>query len=274
MLFLSHTPAWPLSEFVDNLWFCADSPAHPRERILPSGTIEIVVNLCDDEIRIYDPQHPDCCRKYSGAVVSGPYSRSFVIDPQQHASIAGVHFKPGGGFPFLGVLANELTDMHLDLKLLWGSQAIEFRDRLCQAPTPRKRFHLMEKALAFHLHRSTARHPAVSISLCEFRKVGGVPSVHEVARQVNLSQRRFIEVFSSEVGLTPKLFCRVQRFQQLRALASKTASPDWAQLAADCGYFDQSHMIHEFVTFSGLRPGDYLRQHSDRTLRNHVPIVE
>jgi hypothetical protein len=64
MLYYSHIPAPPLGNFVHTFWACADAPAHPRERILPIGTIELVVNLHDDEVRIYEPARPE---RYSEA---------------------------------------------------------------------------------------------------------------------------------------------------------------------------------------------------------------
>jgi hypothetical protein len=93
---------------------------HSKERIIPSGTIELVINLRENEFRIYDPRHPMRCKRFSGAIVSGTYEGAFVIDVEQHALAIGVHFRPGGAFPFLGVSANELADMHIDLETLWG----------------------------------------------------------------------------------------------------------------------------------------------------------
>jgi AraC-like DNA-binding protein len=61
-----------------------------------------------------------------------------------------------------------------------------------------------------------------------------------------------IEVFKTEVGLTPKLFYRVQRFQRILALMRRVSAPSWSRLALDCGFFDQSHLIRDFVEFSGL----------------------
>lgn len=58
-------------------------------------------------------------------------------------------------------------------------------------------------------------------------------------------------------------------FPFLGALARKTA--DWARIAVDCGYFDQSHLIRDFLEFSGLTPADYLRRQSGQVLPNHVP---
>lgn len=269
MLYRSHTPPPPLGDFIERFWICSDAPPHRRERILPSGTIELVVNLREDEIRIYDPSNTDHCTRMSGAIVSGAYSRFFVIDPLQHASILGVHFKPGGAFPFLGAPAGELADTHVDVEALWGARALELRERLCAAATPAERFSLMERALLSHLRNPPERHGAVPAALDAFGQ-SAEARVRDVAKGVGLSQRRFIQVFAAEVGMTPKLYSRVRRFQRARALARK-AAPDWARIAVDCGYFDQPHLIRDFQEFSGLTPADYLRHQSEQVLPNHVP---
>ncbi len=173
MIYHSVTPSPPLAEFVEWFWQCADDPTHPRERILPSGTIELVINLQENEIRIYDPQHPDTCKNFSGAVVSGPYSRGFLIDPQQHASIVGVHFKPGGAFPFLVVPADKVTDTHIDLENIWGRTAPELRDQLSAAATAGERFSLLEGALTSRLRHSPDRRRPVSIAIEMFAETRG-----------------------------------------------------------------------------------------------------
>jgi AraC-like DNA-binding protein len=278
------TPAPPLGDFVDSFWhYDGYAPPHLKERILPSGTVELVINHRDDEVRIYNPSQPEHCKRFSGALVSGAYRGSFVIDSEQQASIMGVHFRPGGAFPFLGLPAGELLDAHVDLETLWGPSAVELRERLCAAATPEERFRLLEAALAAHLFRPLEHHGAVSMALAAFGRTDGGARVRDVARRVGLSERRFIQVFTAEVGLTPKLFCRVQRFQRARARVRRATAPDWARLAAACGYFDQSHLIRDFRAFSGLSPTDYLRRQNEADdLRrrgehvsdNHLPQSE
>ncbi len=81
MLFRSYVPRAPLSEFVDDFWLYENYEGkHQRELILPSGTFEMVFNLQEDELRIYTAADPQHCRRFSGAVVSGPYSGSFMSD--------------------------------------------------------------------------------------------------------------------------------------------------------------------------------------------------
>src|SRR5437773_12190327 len=123
MLYLVRPPAPPLSPFVANLWCLSDAPSHAHEYILPTGTLEIVINLHEDELRIYDTLDTERCRRFSGAVVSGAYGAFFGIDTQEHASVIAVHFKPGGAMKFLGVPPGELADEHVDLETLWGPGA-------------------------------------------------------------------------------------------------------------------------------------------------------
>ena len=273
MHYICCTPTPPLGDFVERLWLLNDVPPHSKERIVPSGTIEMVINLHEDELRIYDPAQPERCKRFSGAVVSGTYSGPFVIDTREHVSVIGMHFRPGGAFPFLGTEAGELADAHVDLEALWGTSAKELRERLCIAKTPAERFSLLEKALTAHLFRPLERHYAVRFALDTFGRADPVRAVRDVAREAGLSQRRFIQLFAREVGMSPKLFCRVRRFQQMLETVRQTAVPDWARLGVDCGYYDQSHLIHDFRFFSNLSPTEYVRQRSERVMQNHVPLV-
>jgi AraC-like DNA-binding protein len=273
MFLRTYTPGPPLDEYIDRFWFCSDTPPHPRERILPSGTVELVINLSDDEIRIYDPSHPARTRRYSGAAVSGPYRAGFLIDPIQHASIIGVHFRPGRAVPVLGVPASELADAHVDLDALWGPTAAELRERLCTAAAPAKRFAVLEEVLLGRLRRPPPRHGAIPVALDAFEQADAAVTVRDLARRVGLSQRRFIQLFTAEVGLTPKLYGRVRRFQRARELVRNAIEPDWAAVAVACGFFDQSHLIRDFGEFSGLSPVAYLKQRSKHVLLNHMPWV-
>src|SRR5262245_32885205 len=101
MRYSSHQPAPPLGKFIHHFWHFTDAPSHPRQRILPSGTNELVVNLREDEVRIHDSQHPEGSQRFPGIVISGTYAGAFDSDPSQNASVMGVHFRPGGAYPFL-----------------------------------------------------------------------------------------------------------------------------------------------------------------------------
>jgi AraC-like DNA-binding protein len=235
--------------------------------------VEIVFNLCEDELRIYDPVRVGECKRFSGAIVSGTYTRSFAIDTAEHASIVGIHLRPGGAFPFLGVPASAIANTHVDLRALWGPAADRLHARLRLARTPEQRFDLLQTTLIDRLCHSPESHRAVRHSLELLESSEDVVSVRDIAEQIGISHRHLIQVFSREVGLPPKLFHRVRRFQRSLISMRKAYAGNWAAVAAESGYFDQSHLIHDFREFSGLGPSAYLQQRSDRVLPNHVPLA-
>jgi AraC-like DNA-binding protein len=88
-----------------------------------------------------------------------------------------------------------------------------------------------------------------------------------------MSHRRLIELFDSEVGMTPKLYLRVARFQHAKQCLESPATRS-VELAAECGYFDQSHLIRDFLAFSGLTPSAYRMQADARQVKeNHVALA-
>src|SRR6185436_7582779 len=166
-------------------------PGRKTERILPTGTLELAINLRQNELRFYDAERPENCSQLSGAVVSGASGRGFLPDTPEEAFIIGVHFKPGGAFPFLGLPAGDLADTHVDLDTLWGPSAGRLRERLCEARTSAGRFQLLQEALLNRLRHGVEQHYAVSAALEMFGKYPAGPRVREAAKYLGLSQRRF-----------------------------------------------------------------------------------
>lgn len=266
-----HRPGPPLSGFIDFLWSLSDAPAHARERIFPSGTLELVVNLADDEFRISgSPTTEAPYHRLPGALVSGCYAAPFEFDTRAHAAVVGVHFKPGGAAQFLGTPPGKLADSHVALADLWGQQAIELRERLCSAPSARDRFQLLEHALRIRLARGRDPRGAVKHALTELDRPG--IEVGRVTRELDLSRRRFIEIFTEDVGMTPKRYAKVRRFQRALTLATASPSPRWAELALASGYFDQAHLCRDWAELTGVSPSELVAQRQGRVKENHLAL--
>jgi AraC-like DNA-binding protein len=273
VLYLFHVPRSPLDRYVERFWLVAGGEAPRQDRILPSGTLELVINLRDDRVRVDRTARFGRVREYSGIVVSGAYSEAFVVDAAQHAAMMGVHFRPGGAPTVLGVPAGELADAHVNLADLWGESAAGvLREKLCSAPTHEGRFRVLERALLDCLETGPLPHPAVQIALGLFGPDGEGATVREAVRRTGLSHRRLLTLFTAAVGLSPKAFCRILRFQHVHAIARRTGRIDWADLALRCGFHDQSHLANEFRRLCGLTPREYERALRDRhhLLSGHV----
>ena len=167
---------------------------------------------------------------------------------------------------------------HVDLETLWGRSGRQLRERLLAATTPMDTFRIVEATLLERLSGPLRPRDAVRFALDALSRSGSV-TVRDVTARVGLSHRRFVEVFKTEVGLTPKRFHCVRRLQHMLAFARRATAPEWSRLAVDGGFFDQSHLIHEFVRCSGFTPAKLarhlheLRERGVHLKRNHLPLA-
>jgi len=254
----THIPSAPLSDYIKLFWAWDNYLLpHPQERILPFGMMELTINLADTPFCITYPQADNILHRFSSAIVTGARSEFFVIDTSRTASLLSVFFKAGGALTFFGATASELHNRHVPLNLLWGNFANDLYCQLQEAKTTQARFHMLEKALLKRLYASSSRHRAIDFALTLFRHND---NIGRVVNQIALSQTRFIQIFREEIGLTPKLFCQVQRFQQAIQHIAKTSHPNWTDIALQCGYYDQAHFINAFQRFSGITPSAFAPQ--------------
>ena len=266
-----YIPQPPLSAYVESFWlYEGERPAHAKERRLPDGSVGLVFNLDDDLIRVYDSRDQVAFCSYRGTVLSGPQSGYVLLDTASLITTLGVTFRPGGMLPFLPFPVSDLSDQVLSLETLWGAEVADLRGQLCIATTPAARFAILERFLLRHLDLSRTSHPALACAIAGLRDAARFPTVASLAEHIGLSQTRLVRVFRDAMGMTPKQFARLSRFQRVLARLDAGEAVDWADTVFGCGYFDQSHLIHEFQAFAGLTPGQYLVMRSD--FRNHVPL--
>ena len=274
MIFHRHTPEGPLARFVDWFWFYEDHyPVHRQEHVLADGTFELVINLREESRKLFDRERPHHYTSYRQGWISGTHSAYIIIDAVPASSMIGVHFKPGGAAPFLGCPADELRDRVVECDAIWGRSGLDLRERLLAVRGARAKFQLLESYLQERLARSPHGIPAqarITWALSQFLREPQLQTMAAVVDRLGISHKHFIDQFRRAVGLTPKVFCRIQRFQQVISTFTRGRWVNWTDVACDCGYFDQAHLIHDFHAFSGLRPTGYRAQQPDYP--NFVPV--
>jgi AraC-like DNA-binding protein len=128
------------------------------------------------------------------------------------------------------------------------------REELTELPSPEERLDAFERMLAARLPTVRGLHPAVAHALQQF---DATKTVHEVVTESGYSHRRFIALFSRAVGLTPKMYSRVLRFQRVLDRAGHAGPISLVDMAVASGYSDQSHFNREFREFTGVTPTEY-----------------
>ena len=273
MLFVYRKPRPPLDAYVESVWSCRGSyPSSALQRVLPTGGAQLTINLVEDEIRLYDRAERGIqCTAMPGTILTGITTRSQIIDTAEQEYVTGVVFRPGGTLPFFEAPASEITNADVPLEFMWGRTIVErLREQLLAAHSPDSALDVLEDGL-LSAWRDRTTHPAVAFALRRFRATPSLARLQTITNAIGLSPKRFTERFKTEVGVTPKQYCRLLRFQCAVKLAYKR-EVNWARLSMDCGYFDQAHFIHEFREFSGLTPGGYRTAYTE--FQNHVNFLQ
>lgn len=271
MLFLKAKPSPPLAGCIRMLWYASVAGlTHERERVLPNGCAQIIISLASESLT-------DCgvdtgeeklgiARPMAPAILTGPRSRYDIIHTQDLSELVGIIFRPGGLGPFLRQPAGVFAEQSLSLDALWNAQPV--RDRLREHSSPTQKLAALDTMLTAQLRgRLAERRPAIVAAL----SILPANSVGYTSASLGMSERRLHQVFVEDVGLSPKLWSRVHRFQSiLQALHAGTPMP-WDQLALACGYYDQSHFSNDFRAFSGIDPSTYSEHRG--AWRNHVAAL-
>ena len=260
-----------LRPFVRTIW--ATEPAGKdkrepqRELVLPTGDSHLVFRLADRPLRIFRDAGDPSGSLAGVSLVGGARTSPYLRDVSEPVPTVGAQLMPGASHFLLGVPAVELAEAHNSLDDLWGSAARDARERLAAAPSLKRRLDLFESILASRLPAECAPHPIVFRALPVVARQG---RLREVVEASGYSHRHFVALFRQEVGVSPKVYHRLQRFQ--RALLRIAAAPatSLSSLALDAGYSDQSHFNRDFRAFAGLAPGDYRLLSPAQP--NHLPL--
>jgi AraC-like DNA-binding protein len=256
-------PRQSLRGFVECYWTLegdGKDTSLTAEPILPDGCVELILN-CDEPFleikdngeRLKQPMH----------FVVGQMTRPLTITPTGTVHLIGIRFHPGGTMPFFKQPIYEITNRTIELVDVDSTLARQLADALSSSGSWARRINAIELCLAQRIQTFTGDDRLVPLTANIIRLNGRV-RIDSLAGAAGVSGRQLERRFLQEVGIGPKLFCRILRFQQVfRAVAEDSTS--WADIALTCGYYDQAHLIRDFHEFAHQTPAVLLSQHSRLT---------
>jgi AraC-like DNA-binding protein len=224
-----------------------------RVRIVPNASVDIVIYASapsegEGPAAIVAPPH----RSY----VVGSTLRSFIVRSAGWRHVIGASLLPAGVQPILGMPARVIGESIVLLHDIIGNQAGAFEERVIDGD-PARALERMAHAIAGLRGTLPAPNELVHRAVGLVRTTRGTKRIEAVAADMNVSTRRLERQFLEQIGLTPKTFSRLVRFDRtVRALATRGATP-WSQFALTHGYTDQAHFINEFKEFAGVTPVEF-----------------
>lgn len=223
--------------------------------VLPDGSPEIVFNLSDRFRILRDDGSIDLQPR---AILAGQMTRHITIGPSGDVDLFGVKFLPTGAYGLLGVPLRDSSDRITALSDLWAIDEPLLYERLAEANSFWERITFFENFLAARIEAARSDDLEFKFAVGRIVESKGLVRIGDLAAEIGWSERRLERRFQERVGLTPKMFARVRRFQGLLSLLDANPACDLAFAALECGYYDQPHMNREFAAFAGTSPGGYL----------------
>jgi AraC-like DNA-binding protein len=253
---------WPphpaLRPFVRAYWALQGSGGgSPPQPVLPDGSSELVVH----RLHAFHRHTAHGIALQPQRLLVGQMRAPVVLEAGGDADVVGIRFRAHGAFALLecpqDLSADDIPEVDA-LGLSWLSQATR---RAQSADTSPAALRLLEEALLQRLPRRTRRvDPRVAAVVGAIERAAGDLRIEEAAAQAGTSRRHLERLFIEQVGLGPKTLARLRRFQFAAARVVGEPAAALASVSGDSGYFDQSHMIRDFMTFAGTSPDDLRRR--------------
>lgn len=271
MVYEVHRPAYPLSLFIESFVYYRDyNPIHSVDRFLPDGNIYVVIDLTDYPKFIYDNNTLKEIQSCRNIWFSGIRTNYLTIPSGRDSEMFIINFHKGKAYPFVEMPMHELTDYVVDGELVMSPQILDMRDRLLELGSITAKFLFAEKYLLQAFSQRLVTNPFIEFSIDVILKSPQQPTIKYLSDKTGFSQKHFISIFKTHVGITPKAFLKIIRFQKaIREIETKTFT-SWTSIAYDAGYYDQAHFINDFKHFSGFSPGQFREMNSEFT--NYVAV--
>jgi AraC-like DNA-binding protein len=276
-----HDPPARLRPFVSGYaGYRQEGVAPARHRGLPSPELTFIVTL-DDPLAIDAHPDPGQPAESYDTLLGGLHTSPALVSHQGRWSGVQLGLTPLGARTLLGVPAAELANWDAEATDVVGGFAAQLRELVVQQPTWAGRFAVLDELLARRAaqcgaDRSVEVRPEVRYAWRRLRQTRGSVGVAELADETGLSARRLGALFRAEIGLAPKEAGRVFRFTHARrrigqvmggggadgggADGGVAACATFANLAVECGFYDQAHLAREFRALAGCPPSVWLAE--------------
>jgi AraC-like DNA-binding protein len=250
-------PDSPLAAHIEVFWHVSGRANFSRDRRLPTGNAHLLFNLGSPPT-LFAREAGAASRSFPTCWIAGQCESYIETGSHGETVLLGAQFCSHGAWRLLRLAQDELRDQVVELESLLGDRIRRLHQRLLDTPTPQACFVLLEQWLLALLERGSEIHAGVQAA-CQAISLGnGRVDLRELSRRTGFSREHLIRRFREQVGLTPKAYANILRFNHALASAHR-CDASWAEIALDCGYYDQAHLIRDFQRYAGRAPSSLLR---------------
>jgi len=250
-------PDAPLAAHVDVFWHVSGHANFSRDRRLPTGRAHLLFNLGTPPT-LFPRDVGAAARSFPTCWIAGQCESYIETGSHGATALLGAQFRPHGAWRLLRLAQDELRDQVVELESILGDRIRALHQRLLDVQTPQACFALLEHWLLTRMERGSDIHVGARAVGEAIAAGNGQVDLRDLSRRTGFSREHLIRRFREQVGLTPKAYANIIRFNHALAIAHRHDA-SWAQIAHDCGYYDQAHLIRDFQRYAGRAPNSLLQ---------------
>ena len=271
MLYLPYAAEDVLEDALDAMFYIQGyAPEHRIERLIPDAKISLVIELDDQERHVYDNETLQPNQSCMQAWFSGMHTGFISISALENTELLAIQFKPGKAYPFIDKPLDLYLNKVVPATELFGDSIVNLRDKIRESADPEQKLNMAAQWLMDRFEPALAPPHPISTAINQIVTHPVLPTLKDILNQQDYSKKHFLYLFKKYVGLSPKSLQRILRFAEVLRLIQSEEHISWAQISVDCGYYDQSHFIKDFLHFSGYNPKEFLDEDHERP--NFFPV--
>lgn len=272
MIFNVHTFKEPLVNYMESMFhFKGFMPDHSIERVVPTGHVFVIFELDGMVRNTFDNNTLKPIANFEKVWISGVHENYISISAHPNSEMFVFQFKPFGALPFLHQQVADLSNRVIPAQEIFGDEIILLHKTIKEANTSEEKFNIGETWLKSRIDNDLLPPKALIDFLSELHKQP-VVNYTELNSSYPHTQKHLIDQFKKYIGLTPKYYQRMLRFNEILKKIEQKQKVNWPDVALLCRYSDQSHFIKEFHHFSGFNPTEYIKQEFQHEEPNFFPV--
>ncbi len=257
MLYQEFRPCAALQPYVDRYW-CSEYPQQlvkgDHINLLPSGQTEWV--FCyGDPFTVHSSEGKPF--QVVQSMLGGPISGGIRLSYNGCLKVFAVRFHTTGMHRLTNLPMHEVTNSHHPLDEVFGRSTRQLVTQILEAPSAPERVQLVEGFLLKQLQRQKASAHFVDWALEWMAQQTGPVTVQQLAEECSVGSRQLERLFEEHVGLSPRRFLRIIRFNRAMKLIHEQPKLRLTEVTYTCGYADQAHFSHDFKTIAGASPRSF-----------------
>ena len=250
---IEYTPCDSLKPFIELYWegsFNLHATQGISMQLIPNGCLELIIHLNDLHC---DLQQDDRWSQTPDYMIIGLFTNPYEVRFKNHVKVFAIRFKPEGIYNVFGVPASEFVERYEDMSMVIGQDFRDFSHSIREEASVSKMIKRTEHYLLKNLQSKKIDMSYVNRAAELIRK-SKVIRIEDLASNLCISKRQLEREFKKTVGISPKHYFRITRINEVLRCLDGNKKMDLTNVAYHCGYYDQSHFIHDFKTITGIKP--------------------